>query len=155
VLYHQDYTQKQQLLSREEYQDFGERIHFSDNEIKITSPIEANNRTLALSEINYFEVIFKGLNDSVKKDSATLLKINELSYTIDVEYSVRKMQLLDVLMFFYQEGIKVKEIDGFGREMYLLDANKSKPAPPKKELPKPIDAKYLRMIDEIGKKEEE
>jgi len=79
-------------------------------------------------------------------------KEHEYLFLIGTYYS--RNQLIYALKHLYQKGIPIKEWSEYGESLHLLSLPE-KTEPPKKEIDKKIDEKYLRMIDDIGKNEED
>ena len=132
----------------EHFRYLGEKIHFSANEIKISSPNTENNHTFSYTAISQFKLQFNGYgvvySDSYLKWTSAG-KIYHYPLVIDSLHA--KQQLIKVLKHLYEKRIAIQELDKNGDETYLL----SPVTKPKNIV---IDEKVQRLIDEIGEKEE-
>ena len=64
-------------------------------------------------------------------------------FTLQINSSLEKKQMIEVLKYLYSNKIAIKEIDEYGKKIYLLNTKEKK-----------IEEKYLHLIDEIGKNED-
>jgi hypothetical protein len=125
----------------------GEKIHFSANEIKISSPNAESNHTFFYTTISQFKLQFNGYGEVYSDSYLKWTSKGEVyHYPLVIDSFYAKEQLIKVLKHLYEKGISIQEWDKNGEETYLL----SPVAKPKNII---IDEKVQRLIDEIGEKE--
>jgi hypothetical protein len=108
-------------------------------------------------DMTNLKLFFLGVNSGNSSKLNTLrwnIGTLEHRYIFLIENKNALNQLLTALKYWYEKEISFKELDEYSEELYLLQVPEP-PELPKEEIYEPIDEKYLRMIEEIGKREGE
>jgi hypothetical protein len=131
------------------------KITFKDEGISITQ--NTKNIFYKYKDMTSLNLFYFGisLGEEYKLNSLkwTIAKEeNEYIFLVGSYYS--RNQLIDALKYLYQQKVEIKEWSENWEALHLLSLPE-RPESSKEENDKPIDEKYLKMIDEIGKKEDE
>jgi hypothetical protein len=142
--------------THENLQKTSQKIHFCEKEILIEN--KGKMEKYAYQEMQNLHFYFTGVSPfEITEPNWVRWEMGGREYFhffhLDTEY--KKEQLLGVLKYLYSKNIPFQERNEKEETLYLLRLPAPAEEPPKpRELPK-IDAKYLKMIEEIGKNEDE
>ncbi len=128
------------------FYDLGEKIHFSDEGITLISPQSSINQAFWYKKIQQFTLCFKKVNIPYKAQIAIFLwhhQGQKYQYTIEIPDETQVQSVMAVLHDIYTLKIPIREIDGNGEKMYMLNKQYQ---PQKPEIAPEIQS----LIDEIG-----
>ena len=128
------------------FYDLGEKIHFSDEGITLVSSQDTTTHAFLYKEIQQFTLCFKEINIPYKAQIAIFLwhhQGQKYQYTIETPDDTQVQNVMALLHDIYTLKIPIREIDGNGKNMYMLN-KEYKPKKPE------IAPEIQSLIDEIG-----
>lgn len=136
-----------------------EKLQFLEEEILLNSPMQERVQHFPYTKIGNLLLCYKGVKTIDELEASFIqweMEGKTYQFHIGIDTNYQSLLLEDLLHFLDKKGISVNEMNREGEKLHFLKKELLHYDAPKEEKIMPaIDVKYLKMIEQIGKNENE